>query len=121
MDRTRIVFLLAGTAVGTLVTLLATGTDVTSRVPEAFSTPVERSLEKPAPMSRQVAEAHRQQQYESISTIEETLALPTDFAQTAALYMLAGRADAAELQDLIYEASRIRERLDRQPVRGRPC
>ena len=53
------------------------------------------------------AEAHRQDRYARIRSIEDTLALPGDFAQTEALYVLAGRADSAEVQALVHEANRI--------------
>jgi len=59
------------------------------------------------------AEAHRQDRYARIRTIEDTLALPGDFAQTEALYVLAGRADSAEAQALIHEANRIADPTDR--------
>jgi hypothetical protein len=65
-------------------------------------------------MSVADAELHRQDRYASIRTIEDTLALPTDFAETEALYVIAGRADSEETQNLIYQATKIRDRSDRK-------
>jgi hypothetical protein len=59
------------------------------------------------------AETHRADRYSRIRTIEDTLALPGDFTQTEALYILAGRADSAEVQELIHEANRIADPTDR--------
>lgn len=59
------------------------------------------------------AEAHREDRYARIRSIEDTLALPGDFSQTEALYVLAGRADSSEVQALIHEANRIADPTDR--------
>lgn len=59
------------------------------------------------------AEEHREDRYARIRSIEDTLALPGDFAQTEALYVLAGRASSAEVQELIHEANRIADPTDR--------
>ena len=78
-----------------------------------FSAPIERNIDDVADMSVSEAESHRRDRYASIRTIEDTLALPTDFAETEALYVIAGRADSEGLQDLIYQAEAIRDRTDR--------
>lgn len=59
------------------------------------------------------AESHRADRFDRIRTIEDTLALPGDFSQTEALYVLAGRADSAEVQDLINQSNRIADPTDR--------
>ena len=59
------------------------------------------------------AEAHREDRYTRIRTIEDTLALPGDFTQTEALYVLAGRADSVAVQELIHQANRIADPTDR--------
>ena len=59
------------------------------------------------------AETHRADRYSRIRTIEDTLALPGDFTQTEALYVLAGRAGSAEVQELIHDANRIADPTDR--------
>ncbi len=67
-----------------------------------------------AKMSVEAAEDHRKGAYTEIQTIEDTLALPTDFAQTEALYTLAGRSDARAVQDLIYQANQIADPAERR-------
>lgn len=79
-----------------------------------FSHVPERDIESVPEVSLVEAERHRANRYESIRTIEDTLALPTDFAETEALYAIAGRADADELQNLIHQAARVQERNDRK-------
>lgn len=59
------------------------------------------------------AQGHREDRYARIRSIEDTLALPGDFSQTEALYVLAGRADSSEVQTLIHEANRIADPTDR--------
>ena len=65
-------------------------------------------------MSVEAADTHRKDAYTQLQTIEEILALPTDFAQTEALYILAGRSDARAVQDLIYQANQIANPVDRR-------
>ena len=64
-------------------------------------------------VTAEAVETMREARFSTVRTIEDTLALPTDFAETEALYVLAGRSNASELQDLIYQAARIREQQDR--------
>jgi len=59
------------------------------------------------------AESHREDRFDRIRTIEDTLALPGDFSQTEALYVLAGRANSAEVQDLINQSNRVADPTDR--------
>ena len=70
-------------------------------------------IENVPTMSLEAAESHRNSRYAGIRNIEETLALPGDFAQTEALYALAGRSDSAGVQDLIFQANRIADPSDR--------
>ncbi|MEM7450670.1 MAG: hypothetical protein AAGA41_03480 [Pseudomonadota bacterium] len=107
--RKQLGFLILGAALGALGTYALTDRPVDT----AFSALPERGLGEIAPVSVQAAEQHRAERYAEITTIAETLALPTDFAQTEALYVIAGRSSSAELQDLIFDAARIEERLDR--------
>lgn len=107
--RKQLGFLVLGAALGALGTYALTDRPVDA----VFSVPPERDIGDVAPISVQAAEQHRAERYAEITTIAETLALPTDFAQTEALYVIAGRSSSAELQDLIYDAARIEERLDR--------
>src|SRR5690606_26987166 len=70
-------------------------------------------IENVPTMSQEAAESHRNSLYAGIGSIEETLALPGDFAQTEALYALAGRSDSAAIQNLIFQAGRITDPSDR--------
>ncbi len=80
--------------------------------------PPPRDLVDKDNVTAEAVETLRKAQFSSIRTIEDTLALPTDFAETEALYALAGRSSASELQDLIYQAARIREHQDRNYAVG---
>ena len=64
------------------------------------------------------AERQRQVHYADISSIAQILALPTDFAQSEATYVLAGRAGVSELRAYIAEAERIANRNDRRAALG---
>ena len=75
-------------------------------------------IENVPAMSLEAAESHRNSSYAEIRSIEETLALPGDFAQTEALYALAGRSDSAGVQDLIFQANRIADPSDRSAALG---
>jgi hypothetical protein len=70
-------------------------------------------IENVPTISQEAAESHRDSRYARIGSIEQTLALPGDFAQTEALYALAGRSDSAGVQDLIFQAVRITDPSDR--------
>ena len=61
----------------------------------------------------EAAALHRENRYENLHSIEQILALPTEFAQTEALYTLAGRSNSDSAQNLIYEANRIADPADR--------
>ena len=106
--------LLAGVVIGALGTARFGQPSPAAR----FEAPVEHDLDVTHEMSVEQAEVVRKDRFASIHTIEETLALPTDFAETEALYVIAGRADADEVQNLIYQAARIRELEDRQAALG---
>jgi len=78
-----------------------------------FSQVVIPDMPEVADVSVAEAESLRTDRYEGISTIEEVLALPTDFAETEALYIIAGRSNSGDIQDLIYQAAKVRGRTDR--------
>jgi hypothetical protein len=65
-------------------------------------------------ISMDETEAHRADRFASLTTLEDMLTLPSDFAQTEALYVLAGRANSAEVQNLIHQATRIADTSDRR-------
>ena len=82
------------------------------RTSEQVSAPYD--FEQPA-STMSVAEATtlRSGHYEELHSIDAILELPTDFAQTEALYILAGRADEPELQHLIFQSIKITDRYER--------
>jgi len=106
----QIILVLLGGAIGALAMIVAHDPVTETR----FAAPVERTVVDDANMSSVEAESHRRERYAGIQTIEEVLALPSDFAETEALYTIAGRAGSDEVQNLIYQAMQIRERDDRR-------
>ncbi len=60
-----------------------------------------------------VAERLRDERYTSLVSIKEIIALPTDFARSEALHALAGRSDSAGVQNLIFQANRIADDVER--------
>ena len=77
-----------------------------------------RDIENVPQMAQAVAEKHRDEQYANLVNIEQVLALPTEFARSEALYVLAGRSDSAGVQDLIFEANRIADSVERVSLLG---
>lgn len=67
-------------------------------------------------MTEAVAEKHRDEQYATLVSIEDILALPTVFARTEALHVLAGRSDSGGVQNLIFEANRIADDIKREAL-----
>ena len=96
---------------GAAATFALINLDGATRNPNPAASPV---LENIPTLSRTAAESHRENRYSSIHTIEDTLALPGDFAQTEALYALAGRSDSAGVQNLIFQANGIADPSDRK-------
>jgi len=64
-------------------------------------------------MAQATADKHRVEQYVGITSIEELLSLPTEFARSSALYSLADRSGSAGVQNLIFEANRIADDVER--------
>lgn len=64
-------------------------------------------------MTQTIAEKHRDEQYANLVDIEQILSLPTEFARSEAMHVLAGRSDSGGVQYLIYEANRIADRIER--------
>jgi len=112
--RSQLLAVLLGALIGSLATYYLTPKPQVER----FSEVVKPDMPEVSDISVAEAEFLRAGRYENITTIEETLALPTDFAETEALYTIAGRADSAGVQDLIYQAARIGDRTDRQAALG---
>lgn len=65
-------------------------------------------------MSASEAAVHRSNRYAEIASIEQLMALPGHFTRMEALYALAGRADSADVQNLIFQAGGIVDRADRR-------
>lgn len=110
----QIATLLIGAVLGAVATYYFMPSTPTTRFAEA----PERDIQSVPEVSLAEAEDHRADRYASIKTIEDTLALPTDFAETEALYAIAGRADSDEVQNLIHQAARIHDRNDRRAALG---
>jgi len=111
MDRRiQLAALLVGVLIGSVATIVLKPAPETER----FAVLVKPDMPTVTDISVAEAESLRAGRFENISTIEETLALPTDFAETEALYTIAGRADSGGVQGLIYQAARIQDRTDRQ-------
>ncbi|MFK8031083.1 MAG: hypothetical protein AB8G18_12680 [Gammaproteobacteria bacterium] len=68
---------------------------------------------EPPAYSESEAQDHRASNYTELQRIDDILDLPGDFAQTEALYAVAGRANQAELEELIQQSIDIVNRYDR--------
>lgn len=77
-----------------------------------------RDIREVPRMSEQEAATHREHRFASLTTIEQMLGLPSDFDQTEALYVIAGRSSSAQLQHLIDQANRVADASDRQAGLG---
>ncbi len=97
--------LIAASAAGLLVGAVAA--HLLTRASLPTEDPIVRDLRDVPKISESDAAEHRDARYTGIATIEQVLALPTEFAQSEALYVLAGRSDPAGVQQLIFEANRI--------------
>lgn len=105
-----IVAMIGGVVLGTLVTLAATQFESSSNTtPEDFV----RDINVVPKMAQAVADKHRKEQYIHLTSVEAIIALPTAFARSEALYAIAGRSDAAEVQNLIFEGNRIADEVER--------
>lgn len=67
-------------------------------------------------MPRAIADGHREDAYSRIATMGDIVALPSSFARREALYLLAGRADSARLQALIFDAHAMADEFERQEM-----
>ena len=101
----------AGLVVGAAATFAAFQHGFVRLHPDPAGSPI---IENVPIMTPEAAATHRDSHYASIRTITDVLALPGDFAQTEALYALAGRADSAGVQDLIFQANGITDPSDRK-------
>lgn len=102
----------AGIIAGSAATYLLVQGNGDSPYRPLFTQP--RPIQDVPKISTEAAENLRDDAYLEVKTIEDTLSLPTDFAQTEALYTLAGRSDARAVQDLIYQSNQIADAADRR-------
>ncbi len=65
-------------------------------------------------MAQADAEKHRDEQFAKLISVEDVIALPTEFARSEAMHVLAGRSDSAGVQNLIFEANRIADDVERE-------
>ncbi len=72
-----------------------------------------RDIAEVPKMTAAIAEQHREKRYADLGSIEDVQALPSAFARNEALYALAGRSDASRVQDLIFDANRIADEVER--------
>ena len=103
---------LVGIATGAVVTIaLQSGIGGDGRdVPR----PVVRDIRDVPQMTPAAAAVHREERYAKLATIEDIQALPGEFARAEALYAVAGRADSAGVQALIFDADRIADPAPRE-------
>ena len=71
-----------------------------------------------AVLSDEQVESARADRFASIRSVEDVLSLPTQFARNEALYVLAGRSDADQLQSLIHEGNRVDDKYVRDAMLG---
>lgn len=69
-------------------------------------------------MAQEVAEKHRDEQFASLTSVEALIALPTEFARSEAMYALASRSNSDGVQNLIFEATRIADEVERARLLG---
>ena len=85
--------------------------------PESGPGPVDevvRDIDVVPQMTPEIAAAHREERFADLNTVAEIFALPDSFTRTEALYTVAGRSSAAEVQNLIFEANRIADDYERE-------
>ena len=107
-----LLWLIAGLLVGAGLTVVVMRAVPSSDSPDPTPSVVRDIVEVPV-ITVVEAESHRADRFDRIRTIEQTLALPGDFSQTEALYVMAGRANSGEVQNLINQANRIADPTDR--------
>ena len=102
--------IIAGVVLGILATLAVTRFDPSS---DQSADEVVRDIADVPKMALVTAEKHRDERYARLTSVEEVVALPTEFARADALHSLAGRSDSGGVQSLIFEANRIADDVER--------
>jgi len=72
------------------------------------------SVTKQSTLPASDADTQRERGFESLNSIDEILTLASDFDQTEALFVLAGRSNSRDVQDLIGQAQTISDARDRR-------
>ena len=106
-----IIGIISGMALATAVFLLYR--EISGSEHPAIAQVIVRDIVRVPAMSEVESATHRAQRFESLTTVAETLRLRSDFDQTEALYVLAGRSDSAGVQDLIHQTIRVADASDR--------
>ncbi len=106
--------LVAGVFIGAMVMLLADR----FTLEEGATRSVSRDLVAAPTMTRAAADKHREERYRDLTTIEDIVALPTEFDRAEALYALAGRSNSGAIQAMLFEADRIADDVDREQFLG---
>lgn len=117
MVRKTIFNIFIGLALGIAATVLVLNRSAPAPIagsPIEGSPRVVRDIGDVTPMTEVEVAAHRAQRFESLTSVEQILRLRSDFDQTEALYVLAGRSDSAEVQDLIHQTLRVADSSDRR-------
>lgn len=111
----RVITLLIGIGLGAVAgVLISSGFSSSGSSDQRFAQPLEAQLHpEAATISIAETETLRHNRYQAVTSIAETLALPTEFARNEALYALVGRADSGDLQDFLYQAAQIRNSTQR--------
>ena len=101
--------LVGGFCLGVLVALLVENSQPASGRADAL-----RTFDKPASpaMTKAVADGHRDDGYSRIDGMDDIVALPSSYARREALYALAGRADSARIQELIFDAHAVADEFE---------
>lgn len=66
----------------------------------------------PKPASSVISE-HRDDPYVDVTSVEDVITLPTEFARAEALYVIAGGAASADVQKMIFEMDRVADNVER--------
>ncbi len=109
-----LISLIVGLLLGAVITFFV----VPRETPVSFGSAVERDDDYVPVISMAEVEVHREDSYESIETIDAVFALPTDFARSEALYVMAGREDTFGVHELIDQAIGITSPEDRRSAIG---
>lgn len=60
-----------------------------------------------------VASEHRDGLYVDLTSVEDVITLPTEYARAEALYVIAGRSGIADVQSMIFETDRVADDVER--------